>query len=364
MKTLIGAFAVCTGLADAVALSSARGSSVARSRLAALSAPDQAFFLQKRDVPPTEVQQEVERMMQRIELLPEGHDKAEYVNQLVGVEEALAERTGAAGKFVSMNLVDEIASSRTTLCMDQGFERHETVDCETFMRVVCSLQGKPSEKEEDLRFAPVAKVPPVSAEKCHSFFQEAQREEEAGTAGASGEEAALAAAEEEQDQRGLEGDSQFTTDAAANGTNGSNGSSAMFFGGKKNRELPEQGYNEYEDGVLVKHPDLHTHVSNWLHEGEGRDISVICKEFPDNEWCQLHTQRGGDEPDSSSLQDGSDVPPLPPAPAPPPYVAPPSSGDGSDADKRPAEKAGAVGTAPRAVAVFTVALAAMWMQLA
>jgi hypothetical protein len=289
-------------------------------------------------------------MMQRIELLPEGHDKAEYVNQLVGVEEALAERTGAAGKFVSVALVDEIASSRATLCMDQGFERHETVDCETFMRVVCSLQGKPSEKEEDLRFAPVAKVPPVSAEKCHSFFQEAQREEEAGTAGAE--------AEEEQDQRGLEGDGQFMTAAAANGTNGSNGSSAEFFGGKKNRELPEQGYNEYEDGVLVKHPDLHTHVSNWLHEGEGRDIETICKEFPDNEWCQLHTQRGGDEPDSSSLQDGSDVPPLPPAPAPAPYVAPPSS----DADKRP--KSGAVGKAPRAVAVFAVTLAAMWTQLA
>lgn len=71
-----------------------------------------------------------------------------------------------------------------------------------------------------------------------------------------------------------------------------NGTNETIMGGKKNRALPVQGYNEFENGTLVKHTNK-TVTDDWGKEfgepsGHNYDISDICKEYPDNEWCRMH----------------------------------------------------------------------------
>lgn len=223
--------------------------------------------------PPEEVQQEVEAMMTRVEKMGDSKLTENYVDQLEKVEAKLAEHVGAAGSFASNNLVQEIGSVRAHLCVEQGFERHESADCENFMRVACSLQGNASNVP-----SPKGSAVPITFTSCQQFFAEQRREvgqeEPAAEAEGEGEEAAAAEGEGE----------------GGNATEGGDG----LFGGKKERDLPEQGYNEYIKGKKVQHDNLETQTGDWQKEGRGRDIEAICKEFPDNQWCQLHTQK--DEP--------------------------------------------------------------------
>lgn len=250
-------------------------------------------------MPPEDVQHEVETMMARVKRMGDGQVTAEYVNELSDVESKLADHAGAAGSFASKALVDEIGSMRASLCVEQGFQQHETSECETFMRVVCSLQGNGSAASSS---------PSVSAESCHSFFLE--NKQEADTEGRA-ESISAQAAEESQEQ------AEEVVQEASNSSE--NGSAPGFFGGKKGRALPDQGYGEYEDGRKVQHTDMNTSVENWLEEGEGRSISAICKEFPDNEWCQLHTQPSdsGRAPGTDHTPAGNDVVHFGAEPAPP-----------------------------------------------
>lgn len=269
--------AVCA--AGATALSTnhrSSGGNRAKSslRVAALEKAEEAVFLKRRPAhphfeetePPEEVQSEVEGMMKRVEKMGDKKLEKEYVEELEGVEASLAERVGAAGSFASKKLVSEVGTMRANLCLEQGFERHETADCETFMRVACSLDGNGTAASQPA---------PVTFATCQQFFQEYRREtgkEEP----AEGE--AEAAAEEGGD------------DAAAE-EGGNETAPEGLFGGKLERDLPEQGYNEYENGHThkVQHNNLETWTGDWQKEGRGRDMDTICKEFPNNQWCQLHT---------------------------------------------------------------------------
>lgn len=135
------------------------------------------------------------------------------------------------------------------------------------MRVACSLQGKDGDKTPNRQGG----IKTITFDSCQQFFAEQRRE--AGKEEPAAEEAA--------------GDADAE---GGDGGNATSGNATGLFGGKKERDLPEQGYNEYIKGKLVQHTNLETHTGDWLHEGKGRDIYDICKEFPNNQWCQLHTQ--------------------------------------------------------------------------
>lgn len=310
-------FALCAVAASAVSLSN-RGSeakSIAATRLSAVRAAEQSVLRRKQRParpndeelePPAQVQAEVEEMMNRVTHMDDPKLESEYVNQLEGVEASLAEHAGAAGSFAGEKLVAEIGSMRANLCVEQGFERHETEDCETFMKVVCSLEGAPAAPEGAAPQSPLAgNGPPVTHANCQQFFQEERREEETqADSQTDSQQAEVQQAEGQQAEAQTDGQQEQADEVeaapapapagaedAGNATDNATSEDAGFFGGKKERPLPEQGYDEYVDGKLVEHNSVNTSTEDWLGERNGRDISTICREFPDNEWCQLHTYK-------------------------------------------------------------------------
>lgn len=205
---------------------------------------------------PAEVQQEVERMMTRVKRLGDPEAEAKYVSELANVEAALADtRAGITDK----NLANEIAAVRASLCEQQGFAQHETADCDSFMRKACPLQETP-------RNTPKRKaLSPVSDAQCAHFFQAELK---------------------------VAGDGGITNNTATNPNVSVPVPAGGLFGSKKGRPLPSQGYNEYGDGEVVEH-DNSTATADWQKEfgswSGRRDVYAICRDFPDNEWCRLHS---------------------------------------------------------------------------
>eukprot|EP00928_Gymnodinium_smaydae_P053444 TRINITY_DN3742_c0_g1_i2.p1 TRINITY_DN3742_c0_g1~~TRINITY_DN3742_c0_g1_i2.p1 ORF type:complete len:345 (-),score=96.82 TRINITY_DN3742_c0_g1_i2:95-1129(-) len=64
------------------------------------------------------------------------------------------------------------------------------------------------------------------------------------------------------------------------------------------KPLPEQGYDEVSRGEKVKHSNKGTYTGDWRKEWPERDerheesIERICRENPDNDWCQKKLKRG------------------------------------------------------------------------
>lgn len=58
------------------------------------------------------------------------------------------------------------------------------------------------------------------------------------------------------------------------------------------RPLPDQGFNEHMTGPRVTHDNYYTYVGDWQEEfpemphSEKSTMDTICKEHPDNTWCQ------------------------------------------------------------------------------
>jgi len=58
------------------------------------------------------------------------------------------------------------------------------------------------------------------------------------------------------------------------------------------RPLPDQGFNEHMTGPLVNHNNYYTYVSDWqeefpeMEDSEKSTMGNICKEHPENSWCQ------------------------------------------------------------------------------
>lgn len=185
-------------------------------------------------------------------------DVSKYVTKL-GQKEA------SLGSYANKDLMGRLLTMREELCQEQGFQQKETTDCEKFMGVACSLEGAGSAQS-------------VPAEKCHQFFMEEGASVDVKESQEGSEEAATQAVEEPAAEAPAE-------------ENATNSSGEGLFGAKKGRAIAEQGYNEYEGGKLVEYKDLHNHPEDWLAERDGRDYVAICKEFPNNLWCKMHTHQ-------------------------------------------------------------------------
>jgi len=67
---------------------------------------------------------------------------------------------------------------------------------------------------------------------------------------------------------------------------------------KVEKPLPAQGYDEVSPGEKVEHNDKSTYTGDWREEWPMKDeahketVDRICRENPDNEWCQKKLKRG------------------------------------------------------------------------
>jgi hypothetical protein len=224
---------------------------------------DETYFLRRRPAlphdleakSPEQIQNDVERMMTRLHAIGDHALMEKYSIELAHVEAALADRTRAG---VSQTALErKIASMRATLCEQQGFAHHATEDCEQFMLQGCEIRSTSKIKQTKAK----ANSPVTDAQCEHFFLMGAQREPT---------------------------DPEKAEDASADAPG------EQLLGGKKLRPLPVHGYDEFEGGKLVKHTN-ETAIADWHKEfgsySGRRSVNSICRDFPDNEWCQLHTYR-------------------------------------------------------------------------
>merc|ERR1740123_2638937 len=117
-------------------------------------------------IAPRAVQEEVEQMALRADLLAKSDEAAaqEVVSGLADVEAALETRAGSDAALAS-----EIRATRGALCAKQGFRSHERADCEVFMRRAC-IPGEAAQERHPEQTQPAAKLLPV--EVCRHFFLE------------------------------------------------------------------------------------------------------------------------------------------------------------------------------------------------
>eukprot|EP00929_Paragymnodinium_shiwhaense_P102053 TRINITY_DN6525_c0_g1_i1.p1 TRINITY_DN6525_c0_g1~~TRINITY_DN6525_c0_g1_i1.p1 ORF type:complete len:293 (+),score=104.23 TRINITY_DN6525_c0_g1_i1:76-954(+) len=226
--------------------------------LAARLAQAEEAFLSKRPhhhrhgEPNAKVRKDIDTELKHIMNVGDSADLSEYVGKLEHLEASL-------GSFANKELMAEIGTMRLQICEGQGFDKHEMSDCETFMGVACSLEGGGNPKQS------------VPEDTCNRFYLKHHQFMARSTASSG--------------HKQKNHKAKFGRNETGNATEAEG-----LFGAKKERPIAEQGYNEYVDGKLVEHNDLETYTKDWQKEGQGRDIDTICKEFPNNQWCQLHTQ--------------------------------------------------------------------------
>lgn len=202
-------------------------------------------FEEKKD--PWVVQKEVERMASRVERLGVSSDTVGMADELDDVEASIAAEAGS-------RLLGEILKTREELCKERGYQPHEMEECELFMKKACDPNAN-STSSHALRKADQESS--LSRPECSHFFM-AKR-------------TVIAAAPA----------------AAPRGAPG-----PAVLGGKPEGPLPEQGFNEYANGLKVNHKDGKTFVDDWGKEfgpaSGQRAFHEICREHPNNHWCRLH----------------------------------------------------------------------------
>lgn len=260
------------------------------------------------DVQSREVQNEVERMVDRVKHLEDPQEVIQFAQEINTVEvaqEAIAEKAG------DRKMVKEIDATRADLCVAEGFAAHQFAACDGFMRAAC-----------DPSVAPELKVP---KQKCIQFFQDEQ-------------------------EAVLEGLAPAAAPSGAPGGSGAPG--PALFGGKSNRPLPDQGYH----GKKVIHKDFDTMTGDWHTEfgpkAGHRSYWEICADHPNNEWCCLHgycpTPAPKPEEPKGIMEEIVDEvkkivgpapppPPAPPAAPAPPPPPPPAEGAGAGGGDAPEE---------------------------
>lgn len=185
-------------------------------------------------------------------------------------------------------LDSEIDAVRASLCLEQGMS---DADCKSFMRRACSSNSatKPSLPPDD-----VGKTG-VTPQMCQQFFLDHRtikaKQNASSRKGAKARaKPAEAVASEPEEKTATEPGPKEVYDKAPTKEGSGNGT---ILGGKEERPLPSQGYNEYDGGRLVEHDDNKTVTGDWMREfgvnAGHRDVYTICKEHPDNEWCRLHS---------------------------------------------------------------------------
>jgi len=231
------------------------------------------------------VQEEVEEMAARAERL-DAVSAADLEGALEDVEAALEPRAAA-----DVALEGEISAERAKLCAEHGFESQARKDCEAYMQSAClhrQTQQAPAQAQAPPALVQVGEVPEaarprapaqkVSAFVCKRFFREvaetASRFESHSYAGAAPAPAPAG---------------MLSPSPAPGPTQ----EGQPWYHMDPEEGLPENGV----DGPLVDHDDQETQTSDWQQEfgpGAGhKSFEDICKNFPDNEWCQLHTHYHG-----------------------------------------------------------------------
>lgn len=212
-----------------------------------------APFLGKDGKKTKEIQKEVEFMVNRVRSLHDNELTSEFTKEIEGIEDALSKESS------DIALTTEINEVRASLCAQNGFENQEFSECEAFMRKSCAPADTASSNYMD--DAPLESF-------CLVFFRQ---EKSAGV--------------------GQVAKAMAPAPGPAAGPGGVPGPAAPmgpFFGSKRLRALPDQGF----DGAFVKHADFDTMSEDWQKEfgpkAGHRNFDEICADFPDNQWCRIH----------------------------------------------------------------------------
>jgi len=243
------------------------------------------------------MQDEIERMAARAKHLARSdRAAAELVEgELEDVEAALASRAGG-----DVALAKEISSTRGDLCAQQGFHSHEREDCESFMRKSCipDVSNFHSSHVEQMLLPEAL---------CRQFFLAGSGDAPASAPAAKeerdGEAGAAPAATEESSEEGepaaevVGGGQPAPAPVAVGAAAPAPGKAKRPWFTKAVDSLPEQGYS----GDLIDHEDSETSTDDWQEEfgpnAGHRTYREICRDFPENEWCRLHMNYGGDKDD-------------------------------------------------------------------
>lgn len=211
----------------------------------------QALLHVQANASPREIQKQVQNMVLRLKKLNDPETASEFEEEIGDVEAALLKRGGSDQK-----LVTEISIVRADLCAQQGFQHEEFSDCQDFMRSACHMETDGSQEVSGT----TSEVYFVPLEDCQSFFRQEVLSVAAPAPSPAGPPGAL-------------------------------------FGGKEERALPSQGFDEYSEGQLVEHDNKKTFTSDWRREfgpdANHRSYQAICAKHPGNEWCRLHGYEPG-----------------------------------------------------------------------
>lgn len=226
---------------------------------------------------PRETQREIERMAVRADRLAATDRKASS-SMDAALEELEAALQARAGDDTV--LTKEISGVRADLCTKAGFDSPQRSECEDFMRKACGSAAEQTDK---------AKESTVSLELCQHFFAQAHDETRHVRAGS----APAPADKEDAADDSVVGPAPAPCAGSAQAPAAS--PPAEWFT-KTHRALPEQGYS----GDMVKHGDTESQTSDWQREfgprSGHRGYREICKDHPNNRWCQLHmSYRGADQ---------------------------------------------------------------------
>lgn len=199
---------------------------------------------------PAAIQGQIERMVERMKRVGVEDSTIEMADQLDDIETSLENS--------DPTLHSEIVATREELCAERGFEGHQLGECERFMHRACGPGA------HSLTRGPAAQVP---QHKCEHFF---------------GKRKASPAAKVRLDAR------RANTEAAAPSPAPGPAPGPLLFGGKIDRDLPDQGFS----GEFGKHEDRKSSIGDWGHEfgisSGHRTARQICAEHPNNEWCRIH----------------------------------------------------------------------------
>lgn len=224
---------------------------------------------------PEQVQHELDVMKDRLKHLSDSKAEAHFAGELAHVEDELAVDERLDGRTAEdIELEKEISTVRGDLCVQQGFKHEETNECESFMVKACKFEGGswdgPAGKKDQAPHVHLNVVAgsAVALASCKQYFFASLRR--------AAEQVVVTE----------------TVEAAVASASGNSSNSSGLFGGKKERDLPEQGFDEFAGGKKVQHNDDDTMTQDWQSEhgvtAGHRDAKSICEDFPDNEWCRIH----------------------------------------------------------------------------
>lgn len=215
------------------------------------------------------LERDIQSLTKKIDEVDDQDSELVVVADLTHAESTLAQDEKSEGRTAEdVQLERELSTAHARLCIEQADHGEVSDGCKQFMARACSYDDAGAHVTSvgsTVNFNGV-EVSLASESDCSKFFLAEQSESSKA-----------------------EADAKVVAEAAAQN---SSGNSSGLFGGKKERPLPESGYNEYGNDGLVEHDDAETMTKDWLQETVGhKSYKAICKEYPDSQWCKMHMHR-------------------------------------------------------------------------